>query len=162
MPKAVAELNDGELKNIIDNYRRKNLTSDPYYISALEESGRRKGSGLDFNKTFRVVIDAAREGRFLSYGQLAQESGLDWAKTRYAMNGHLGDLLEFSHRKGWPLLSAIVVNQKNIESGEMEPSTLKGFVTAALDLGYVFNDDRAFMKQQQKAVFDWARSFQDS
>jgi hypothetical protein len=73
------------------------------------------------------------------------------------MNAHLGDLIEYAHRRGWPLLSAIVVNQKNVETGDMEPRTLKGFVTAAKELGYVFTDGETFLREQQEAVFQWAR-----
>lgn len=162
MAKPVADWTDSELQNIIDNYRRKELTSDAYYLSALEDMGRRKGGGLEFDKTLHAVLKAARADKFLSYGQLAEESGVDWAKKRYAMNGHLDKLLEFSHRKGWPLLSSIIVNQQKLKTGEMDPSARKGFATAAANLGYVFVDDVAFMREQQQAVFDWAKTFQES
>jgi hypothetical protein len=161
MAKPVADWTDSELQNIIDNYRRKELTSDPYYLSALEEKGRRKGGGLEFDKTMHAVLKAARAGSYLSYAQLAEESGVDWSKKRSAMTGHLISLLEFSHRKGWPLLSAIIVNQQKLKSGEMDPAARKGFVTAAADLGYVVEDDMTFMREQQQAVFDWAKSYQD-
>lgn len=161
MAKPVAEWTDSELQNIIDNYRRKELTSDPYYLQALEEKGRRKGGGLDFDKTLHAVLKMARAGNYLSYRQLAEESGVDWAKKRSAMTGHLAGFLEFSHRKGWPLLSAIIVNQQKLKSGEMDPSALKGFVTAATDLGYVVDGDVAFMREQQQAVFEWAKSFEE-
>ncbi|MBS1164019.1 MAG: hypothetical protein H6R00_44 [Proteobacteria bacterium] len=162
MAKPVAEWTDSELQNIIDNYRRKALTSDPYYLQALEDMGRRKGGGLDFDKTLHAVLKAARAGNYLSYGQLAQESGVDWAKKRYAMTSHLAGLLEFSHRKGWPLIGAIIVNQQKLKSGEMDPATRKGFATAATDLGYAVVDDVTFMRDQQQAVFDWAKSFQET
>jgi len=161
MAKPVAEWTDSELQNIIDNYRRKALTSDVYYLQALEDMARRKGGGLEFDKTLRAVLKAARAGNYLSYGQLAQESGVDWSKKRYAMNGHLSDLLEYAHRKGWPLLSAIVVNQQKVKTGEMDAAGRKGFVAAATSLGYVVDDDVAFMREQQQVVFDWAKTFQE-
>ena len=34
------------------------------------------------------------------------------------------------------MLSAIVVNKPNVETGKMEPDTLKGFIGAARELGY--------------------------
>ena len=43
--------------------------------------------------------------------------------------------------EGWPLLSAIVVNQQNVATGDMEPTTLNGFVEAARALGYVVADE---------------------
>jgi hypothetical protein len=53
-------------------------------------------------------------------------------------------------------LSAIVVNKPNVGTGEMELSTLKGFVAGARALGYPVTDPGAFLKVQQAAVFEWA------
>jgi hypothetical protein len=55
------------------------------------------------------------------------------------------------------LLSAIVVNKPNVETGKMEPDTLKGFIGAARELGYPITDEQAFLKEQQARVFAWAR-----
>ncbi|CTQ45315.1 MULTISPECIES: hypothetical protein [Roseibium] len=155
--KPLDQLTDEELKNLIGNYRRLKRTDDRAYPALLEEWSRRKGLGLDFDTTMRAVARAAREGRFLSYKQLAEESGADWSRVHYAMNTHLGDLIEYSHRRGWPLLSAIVVNQRNVDTGDMEPQTLKGFVTAAKELGYAVADEEGFLHEQQEKVFEWAR-----
>lgn len=161
MPKPVADWTDNELQNIIDNYRRKKLTSDPYYLSALKEMVRRKGGGLDFDKTLHAVLKAARAGTYLSYAQLAEESGTDWTKKRSAVSGHLNIMLELSHRQGWPLLSAIIVTPQKVKSGEMDASALKAFLTAAGDLGYEVDDGVTFMREQQQAVFDWAKTFEE-
>lgn len=116
-------------------------------------------SGKTFSeKSFDLIREAACERRFLSYKQLADGSGAQWSKVRYAMNAHLGDLLHYAHGRGWPLLSAIVVNQQNIASGEMEATTLAGFVEAAKSLGYSAVDESAFLREQQQRVFDWAVS----
>ena len=114
---------------------------------------RRKGRGLDFEKTFRAVLKAAKERRFLSYKQLADESGVEWSRQRHAAPRHLGDLIEYAHRRGWPLLSAIVVNQQHRENGRMEPETLKGFCAAARSLDYAIADEDAFLEDQQDGVF---------
>ena len=58
------------------------------------------------------------------------------------------------------MLSAIVVNKPNLETGSLEPETLKGFIAAARDLGHPVTDDQAFLKDQQKRVFDWAATQQ--
>jgi hypothetical protein len=76
-----------------------------------------------------LIREAAADQRFLSYKELADASGADWARVHYAMNQHLGDLIEYAHRRGWPLLSAIVINKDNVKSGNMADSTLQGFVT---------------------------------
>ncbi len=56
------------------------------------------------------------------------------------------------------MLSAIVVNQRNIATGKMEPETLKGFIGAAKDLGYVVTAEEGFLKEQQDLVFRWGSS----
>ena len=58
------------------------------------------------------------------------------------------------------MLSAIVVNKSNVDSGKMEPETLKGFIQAARDLGHTVTNELSFLKTQQKKVFDWARTAQ--
>jgi hypothetical protein len=50
-----------------------------------------------------------------------------------------------------------VVNKPNIETGKMEPDTLKGFIGAARELGYPITDEQAFLKEQQARVFAWAQ-----
>lgn len=99
---------------------------------------------------------AATERRFLSYKDLAGASGADWSKVRYAVNTHLGGLVDFARGKGWPLLSAIIVSQQNVATGKREPATLRGFVEAAHALGYAIVDDEAFLREQQERVFAWA------
>ena len=156
MPINVAKLTADELKNLIENHRRHKATSAPVYLDALRELQIRKGNGLEFYKSFRIIKAAAKEGRFLSYKDLADASGADWNQVRYSIGGHLWDLVEFADRNGWPMLSAVVVNKPNVRSGAMEPETLKGFVGAARDLGYPVTDEEAFLRDQQARVFEWA------
>lgn len=154
--RTIAEYSTKELQNLVNNHRDRGKVEEPAYVEALEELGKRKGQGLDFGKSFKLIREHAENGKFLSYKQLAEESGLEWEKVRYAVNGHLGDLIEYSHRRGWPLLSAIVVNQEHVERGDMKPTALQGFVTAARSLGYDIQDDSKFLKEQQSRVFEWA------
>lgn len=155
-PRPIEEHSAEQLRNVIDNHRKHGKLAEAYYLDALQELARRRGKGLDFRKSFDLIRRAAAEGRYLSYKELADESGAEWSKVRYAVNGHLGDLVDYSHGNGWPLLSAIVVNQQNVATGEMEPTTLKGFVEAARALGYAVADDSAFLREQQERVFAWA------
>lgn len=158
MPINPETLIDNELENLIQNHRNKGATEAPLYAEALRERERRKGRGLDFDKSFTIIKKAASEGRFLSYKELADTSGADWGKAHYAIGGHLWNLVEYAHHKNWPMLSSIVVNKPNIETGKMEPDTLKGFVGAARALGYSFADDEKFLREQQKLVFEWAKN----
>ncbi len=96
-------LSDEKLQNLIDNYRRLKKTDAPVYISALAEMEERKGKGLNFSKSLAAITKAAKEGRFISYKELADESEVRWALAHHAIGKHLGNLVEYSHRQGWPL-----------------------------------------------------------
>jgi hypothetical protein len=43
---------------------------------------KRKGKGLDFEKSLSIILEAAREARFLSYRELADANGADWSQVR--------------------------------------------------------------------------------
>lgn len=158
MPVDVTTYTNTQLENLIRNHRDKDATDVPLYQEALEELARRKGKGLDFDKSLAAIRQAASEGRFKSYGELAKASGCEWVKVRRAMNSHLYALVEFAHRKGWPLLSSIVVNQNNLDTGKLDPSSLKGFVTAARLLDIPVTDEEAFLREQQQKVFAWGKT----
>ena len=158
MPIDPRTLDDKGLQNFIDNYRRKSATDQQAYIDALAEQAKRNGRGLDFATTMRVIKEAASQGRYISYGELAEQSGADWNKVRYAMGPHLDALLEYCHRNGLPLLSAIVVNRPNLKSGKLEPDLLKGFVAGARRLGLPVINNESFLRDQQDRVFEWGRS----
>ena len=156
-PIVLADLTDQQLKNVFENYRRKGMTSDPVYIQALADQARRIGKGLDFKKSYDAIRNSAVEGRFMSYKELADASGAEWSKVHHSIGEHLWSLVEYAHRKGWPMLSAIVVNKPNVASGSMEPETLKGFIAAAKELGLSVTDEEGFLRDQQERVFEWAR-----
>lgn len=157
MPISPEKLTDKELENLIQNHRDKGATEAPLYTDALREREQRKGRGLDFDKSFSIIKKAASEGRFISYKELADASGADWGQAHYAIGGHLWNLVEYAHHRKWPMLSSIVVNKPNVETGKMDPDTLKGFIVAAHALGYTFTDDEGFLREQQQRVFSWAQ-----
>lgn len=154
---ALSKLTDQQLKNVIENHRRMAMTSESTYVEALAEQARRIGNGLDFNKSYSAIWRSAVQGRFISYKDLADASGAEWSKVHHSIGRHLWSLVEYAHRKGWPMLSAVVVNKTNVASGSMEPETLKGFIAAAKELGLSITDEEAFLRDQQKRVFEWAR-----
>lgn len=160
MPRAPAEHSTPELRNVIANYRRLKRTDEPRYLDFLAELGRRTVPGLDFNKSMEIIRKSAAEGRYLSYKNLADRSEVEWNRVRYQIGPHLWSLVEFAHRRGWPMLSAVVVNHENIETGEMAPPALAGFIGAARDLGYDIGDEAEFLREQQKQVFHWAKHSQ--
>lgn len=116
---------------------------------------------LDLQRTYSAVLKAARERRFISYGDVAKANGADWQKVRRPMNRHLGELVSLAVKRGWPMVSAIVVNQQNLESGTLEGTARDGFLTAARESGLKVDDPDAFVTSQQEAVFSWAPSAPD-
>ena len=116
---------------------------------------------LDLRKTYRAILDAARDKRFISYGDLAKANDANWPKVRYKMNHHLGDLVEEAASRNWPMPSAIVVNMKNIGTGLLDGSERDGFVSAAKQCGFEVSDPETFVKEQQQAMFDWAETAPD-
>ena len=102
-----ARLDDVQLQNLIDNHRRKGVTELATYKEALVEQARRIGKGLDFETTIRVISQAAREGRYISYGDVAKASGVDWNQVRYATGRHLDDLIEYCHLNELPFLAQL-------------------------------------------------------
>jgi hypothetical protein len=151
------QLSDEQLQNVIDNFRKHKKTDDPIYVSALAEMDERKGKGLNFSASLAAITKAAKERRFISYKELADQSGVSWGLAHYAIGRHLYNLVEYSHRQGWPLLSAIVVNLPNLKTGKMEPSSLKGFISAAKLLGFEIVDEESFLREEQTKVFAWAQ-----
>jgi hypothetical protein len=151
----VEKLTDDALKNLINNHQKKRATDQPLYAVAVKEMHRRHGGGLDIDRSVAYLNAAASMRRFVSYGELAEANGAVWDKVRYPMNAHLWALVCLAKSKGWPMLSAMIVNKQNLATGMMERDTLAGFVKAAADLGYEVSDDEAFLREQQEACFRW-------
>ena len=116
---------------------------------------------LDLRRTYRAILDAAREKRFISYGDLAKANGANWQSVRYEMNRHLGDLVEIAAERDWPMPSAIVVRNDNTETGVLDGKARDGFINAAKEFGFDVSDPAAFVQQQQQAMFDWAETAPD-
>ena len=154
----LTKLTNRELQNLIDNHRRKNATDKPLYADAMTEYHRRHGGELSLECTIAYIRKAASEMRFVSYGELAEANGATWDKVRYPMNDHLWVLVDYARRRGWPMLSAMIVNKQHVQTGQMEDATLTGFVEAARALGYVITDQKAFLREQQSLCFQWGLS----
>ena len=112
---------------------------------------------LDLKTTYRAILDAARDRRFISYGDLAKANNANWQKNRHKLFSQLGKLNEIAVSNGWPMLSAIVVNQNNIKSGTLEGDARKGFITFAKELDFDIGNHTAFIKKQQQDIFSWAQ-----
>ncbi|WP_292615443.1 AAA family ATPase [Mesorhizobium sp.] len=113
---------------------------------------------LDIGKTYQAILAAAREHRFVTYKELAEASGVEWNRAWRALPTQLGQLAAIAHERGWPLLSAIVVKQENIDTGKLDGDSLKGFLSAADMVGLEVADPESFVSDQQAQVFEWAKT----
>lgn len=154
-PRPIAQMSPKDIDNEIGSYERLRKTGLPRYAELVKTRGTR--GGFDVRRSADIILSAAREGRFMSYKELADAYGMDWSVARYPINGHLGDVVSWGASQGMPMLSAIIVNQSNLQSGEMDPQTLKGFIAAAERLGlYDRTEPSAFLQAQQQALFAYA------
>ncbi len=112
---------------------------------------------LDFRRTVAAIRAAAEARRFLSYGAVAAASGLPWSLARRRMDPHLFAVCRWATGRGWPLLSALVVEQKSVAHGAMRGRPLIGFARCAERAGRIVGEDAAaFLAREQEAVFAWA------
>ena len=116
---------------------------------------------LDLQTTYRAVIDAARQRRFISYGDLVRANGANWNKARHELFRLLGDLVKLAAERNWPMPSSIVVNQNNLETGTLDGTALDGFINAAKTFGFNVQDPHSFVRMQQEKMFEWALNAPD-
>ncbi len=155
----IANLDDHQLQNLINNHEVKRETRAPLYFQAVAELDRRTSHGLSIQKTVNYLKGAARENRFVTYGSVAEANSMNWSTVRRPMSKHLGNVLSYCHGNSIPYLTAIVVSQPNIESGKFDESNLKGFTDGLLRLGVAIAEENRerFVEEEQRKVFIWAR-----
>lgn len=112
---------------------------------------------LQFRRSLAAIRAAAERRACLSYGDVAAASNLTWQAARRRMDPHLFGLCRWATERGWPLLTAIVVDRRNLAHGAMKGTPLIGFARAAERCGRVVSPDAiAFLADEQQRVFDWA------
>ena len=156
MPVDYSAKSVADLQTMLRNHEAKGKTDSDSYRAALAQLAARVTKGLSFDRTVAVIAEAAQKGEFVSYKALAEASGVKWNTANVGMSKHLLEVCEYSHRKGWPLLSAIVVSKDHVADGGMDRSTLAGFCKCARALDYVVDDEGAFLRHQQRDVFQAA------
>ena len=155
----LASMSEASLRQLIANYERLGRGSAEVPMAARLELHNKVGPDFSFQKVMLVIVQAAKEKHFIAYGDLAKACGLDWSKAYRQIGPMLGNVVEYGYHKGWPMLSAIVVNAEHVDSGSMEASALQGFIAAATNLKlFTGGDERKFLREQQDAVFAWATS----
>jgi len=156
----LSKKSDAELRSWIENHETKGVTGTPLYLALVEEEARRKGRGLKTSVSLEVLKQAARDGKFIAYGDLAEANAVPWSQARHLMNGahgHLDNLLSICHANGLPLLPSICVNQGGVRTGALSDEALAGFAKGAERLGYAVTDRGAFLRKCQQACFEWGR-----
>lgn len=112
---------------------------------------------LDRARTLAAIRAAAEARRFVTYGAVAAASGLPWSAARRRMDPHLYSLCAWATGRGWPLLAALVVDQKSLAHGAMRGRPLIGFARCAERCGRIVGADAAaFLAEEQTRVFEWA------
>lgn len=116
-----------------------------------------EAGALDPARSLAAIRAAAERRGFLSYGAVAAASGVPWSVARRRMDPHLYGLCRWATGRGWPLLSAVVVDQKSVAHGAMRGRPLIGFARAAERCGRIVGGDAAaFLAEEQARVFEWA------
>jgi hypothetical protein len=69
-------------------------------------------------------------------------------------------MLQLCESRKIPLLSALVVNEGNQQTGELDPSALQGFIDGAQRLGLTVLDQDAFFRQCQRTALAWVKTEQ--
>ncbi|MCR2835116.1 hypothetical protein [Parerythrobacter lacustris] len=154
---------DDEIESWARKYEEANKADDPAYMLLVEERTKRrqKKQKLDFGKSLDHLKCCAIAGEFTSYGKLAEASGVTWQAARHQMNGaygHLDTLLGECRRADLPLLTAICVNQQNLQLGTLGEEALLGFADGARRVGYEVIDAEGFHSQCVKECFEWGKA----
>lgn len=144
------------LANTVENFGRQGLGNDERCLAALEELNRLR-SHLEFRKSVTAIRTVAEQRHYISYGDVGAASGFAWKEARRTIDRHLDELCRWAHLRGWPLITALVVEKPNVTSGKLEGVALDGFIRTAKRLDrYVTGDEKAFLKAEQESVFAWA------
>jgi len=104
---------------------------------------------------YRVLLDTAKSGRTVTYGEIAPMVRLDMALAddRNQMADILREIAIHEHQAGRPLLTAVVVHAQDQQPG-------KGFFTLAKDLSLMHGSDQTtYFAMELGRVFDhWQNS----
>src|SRR5580704_6895762 len=95
---------------------------------------------LDLERTYSAIRNAARQERFVSYGDLAAANDVPWNNARRPMPRHLEQLVVIAKERGWPMLSSSVVNKESLETGKLDGSAREGLLSAARNIGINVGD----------------------
>ncbi len=145
------------LETLLANFTRAGRLRDARCVAAMEELNRLRTPGLQFRRSLDAIRAAAERRVFLTYGDVAVANDITWRAARMRMDPHLFDICRWATARGWPLLTAIVVDQDSRGHGGMTGVPLIGFARCAERCSRIVGaDPAAFLRAEQQRVFDWA------
>ena len=150
-----SEIDTDNLKDMILRHEKQGVTNTARYRAAVEEVARRQSKALNPELTLSHLMQCARENRFTSYKKVAEANGGEWTKVHWQIAPHLDSILQVCHARGLPLFTSICVTTKEVETGELEGTSLAGFIKGVKRLGYSVVDEQKFLKESQEACFKW-------
>jgi hypothetical protein len=116
----------------------------------LERELRLSEGHLNVQNFIKYLGQEAKNRNICRYGDLTDLLGVEWNQARRKIFRILGEVLDEVHSAGQPLLCVIVVDSQTGSCGA-------GFFKKARELGYEFDDEAAFEREQRQKVFDyWA------
>ncbi|GMG82329.1 hypothetical protein LNKW23_15420 [Paralimibaculum aggregatum] len=150
---------DTQIQNLIDNHRRAGELKAPLAVAAIDEQARRNPS-FDFKAGIAFLKQAAREGRTVTYRQLAEAGGV--LKPGAAWRQHmarkipLSQIVDYAHTHDLPAITALVETTQGVTE-----SILAGFEKGLADNGIQVPAGmsvREFYLAERQRAFDWGAS----
>ena len=147
---AIAKLNDAQLRELITNHVRLDATDRPSYQLAHEEMRRRNAGMLDPEKIITALVEAAKNRRTISYGELVDACGADWNQARFNLNNELAYVNDLGHKRYAVFLSTICTNK----AGQVEESAVNGFLAYLDEKGVSNSGGKSALIACREKVFE--------
>jgi len=143
------------LKDMILRHEKQGITNTLRYRAAVEEIAKRQSKNLSPDITLTHLMDCAKRGEFTTYKRVAEANGADWAKVHWQVAPHLDSILQICHARNLPLFTAICVTEPEVKTGNLDGTSLAGFIKGVRRLGRSVTSEETFLKETQKACFEW-------
>jgi hypothetical protein len=124
----IVEKSDQDSETLIANYQRLRKEQTPAFAALLAERDRRAAGKdqLDLALSLEALKAAAKEHRYVTYGDLSQASGQTWNHTIRARmsgpNGHLDRMSDICHQRGLPCSRHSALTRKTGRVANSMPS----------------------------------------
>ena len=105
---------------------------------------------LDPEKIITALVEAAKNRRTISYGELVDACGADWNQARFNLNNELAYVNDLSYQRYGVFLSTISTNK----AGAIEQSAVKGFLAYLSDKRIPYSGRKEFVMECREKVFE--------